>query len=316
MDATDGASLPQSGTGRGTIAMIHAVTRLIRLDAGLFALGIGPVGGAHPYSASGITLPCIQVTSPPSSEFDAVEIFGAWNDNGAWLGAEGGTVVLRVPPGGGQVLATLFTGPGFSTTELDDVSILRLDQLHTSVLRTPDVPVAGGSSFEEAQLPAPFADVDDFLPDAVAEAVPEPPAAGEAELEIALHMERLGDMMFPGNVWCGKIGDRLQIEAFGIRGTGADGPLPLEYMAYGPAGRQTRWVTDGQICGSRGRGIPLTGFAVRLAPGVADAYEVTYQGSFFGSGATLPFQNGAPCLPPGQEEFLEAIHVRVKRRDR
>jgi hypothetical protein len=180
-------------------------------------------------------------------------------------------------------------------------------------VRKPGVSLPPPPPEAPALLTTAFADADDtFMLAETSEAAADPDAIA---LEITLHMERLGDMMFGANAWCGRIGARMQIEAFAMRGTSLGMPLQLEYMAFGPAGRQTRWMADGQLCGTRGRGIPLTGFAVRLAPAMAQSFDVTYQGSFFASGATLPCRNGAVCLPPGPEDYLEAMHVAVTPRE-
>jgi hypothetical protein len=82
----------------------------------------------------------------------------------------------------------------------------------------------------------------------------------------------------------------------------------------GPKGRQTPWVTDAKLCGTRGQGLPLTGFAIRLAPHVAERFDVVYQGAFFESGVAGPHRNGELCIPPITDDPLEAINVRMIRR--
>ena len=66
--------------------------------------------------------------------------------------------------------------------------------------------------------------------------------------------------------------------------------------------------------GTRGQRLPLTGFAVRLAPQVSHRFDVLYEGAFFESGIAGPFRNGELCLPPLADDPLEAINVRVIRR--
>jgi hypothetical protein len=267
------------------MATLSAVARVIRLDQGLYAMTIGPLGAA---SGTRITLPCIQLTSPPSAELDPVDLLTAWDDQGAWLGPEGGTVVVRAPPGGGQVLATLYDEQAVDAAVLADFEIRRLDQPRPAPAR-PEPPPA-------------IAARDPAL------------AAGEVAIEVALHVQRLGDRTFSGGVWCGTIGQKLQIEALGIRPLERIAETDIEYKAFGPAGRETRWVSEGKLCGTRGRGIPLTGFAIRLVPHLADRFDVLYQGAFFMSGVMVPVRNGEPCLPPLADDYLEAVNIRVVER--
>ena len=139
-------------------------------------------------------------------------------------------------------------------------------------------------------------------------------AAAEVRTEIVLHIERMGDRQFAGEGWVGNRGRKLQIEAFSIRPFELLTARDIQFRAFGPNGRETPWVTDGNLCGTRGRGIPLTGFAVRLAPNVSNDYEVIYQGAFFESGASNTCRNGDPCKAAIADEPLEAICVRIVRR--
>jgi hypothetical protein len=82
-------------------------------------------------------------------------------------------------------------------------------------------------------------------------------------------------------------------------------------MAIGPNGRQTPWITDAKLCGTRGRGLALTGFAIRLAPTLSDRFDVVYEGSFFASGASSPKRDGETCRSYIADDPLEAIRLRV-----
>jgi hypothetical protein len=106
----------------------------------------------------------------------------------------------------------------------------------------------------------------------------------------------------------------LRIEAFSIRPVDTLLARDIEFKALGPKGRQTPWVTDAKLCGTRGQGLPLTGFAIRLAPHVAERFDVVYQGAFFESGVAGPHRNGELCIPPITDDPLEAINVRLIRR--
>ena len=136
----------------------------------------------------------------------------------------------------------------------------------------------------------------------------------EIASELILHIERQGDRRLPGQGWAGNRGQRLRIEGFAIRPLEVIAPGDLEYMGYGPAGRQTPWVSDAKLCGTRGRGLPLTGFAIRLTPRLRERFDVIYEGDFFDSGATGPKRNGEPCLPASVDDPLSAVRLRLVER--
>jgi hypothetical protein len=85
----------------------------------------------------------------------------------------------------------------------------------------------------------------------------------------------------------------------------------IEYKAYGRGGRETPWVTAAALCGTRGQSIPLTGFALRLAAGPSERFDVVYQGAFVESGVSPPRRNGEACLPSRIDDGLEAMHIRL-----
>jgi hypothetical protein len=89
------------------------------------------------------------------------------------------------------------------------------------------------------------------------------------------------------------------------------GATDIEYKAYGPGGRETPWVTAAALCGTRGQGIALTGFAIRLAAEPSERFDVVYQGAFVESGVTGPRRNGEPCVPSRIDDALEAMHIRL-----
>jgi hypothetical protein len=91
-------------------------------------------------------------------------------------------------------------------------------------------------------------------------------------------------------------------------------PADMEFKGFLPNGTETQWVRGGVLCGTRGRRLPLTGFAVRVVPHLADRFEVTYQGSFFMSGISAVHRNGEPCRAQTGDDPLEAMSVRLVER--
>ncbi len=273
--------------------------RLIRVEHGLHVLLVGPTAGRVGV-LEGIALPAIQISSPPSDRFDPVEIITTWNDTGAWLGKNGGVVVLRAPPGGGELLITAYAEPGGPPAFPHDIEVRTIDQVNR---RTE------GDRIPDPLRPAALADT----------APPTPPAETptdprDDELWITLHIARQGDRSFPARGWVGNVGRRIQIEAFSISPGGKLSPDDIEYKAFGPQGRETQWTTNGKLCGTRGRGLPLTGFAIQPLPHIRGRFDVIYQGAFFDSGTTEPCRNGEPCRPARVDDVLEAINLRVVER--
>jgi hypothetical protein len=272
-----GATLPttlQSSVLSAT--QVPAQGRALHLNEGLYVLHLGAI--ANPSDPGGlIVLPATQLVASPSGAGQRVKIAASSGDRDGWYGPEGGTVVLQAPPGGGAVIVTTY-GAQAGEVALD---IRRLDGSREHVGIAPAAP---------AQITS------------LGQAVP---------TEILLHLERSGDRRVAGEGWVGNRGLKLRVEAFGIRPLKTLSPADVEYKAFGPNGVETSWASEGKLCGTRGRGLPLTGFAVRLAPSVQARFDVVYQGSFFSSGVIGPVRNGTPCRPVVANDPLEAINVRV-----
>jgi hypothetical protein len=291
------AAPPAAGAASGSaedapalsIAHVPGVTasaKLVELPRGLYALSIGETEGAR-RALAGAAVPATHITRLPQDGVAGVEVFAASAGATGWLGPEGGTVVIKVPSERGHVLITTYRCDDQEPVPLQ-IQITRIDRAAQS---------------------APASDA------APAGAPGRKPAAAEIGLEIVLHIERAGDRRFAGGEWIGNRGQRRRIEAFGICPAEALAPSDIEYKAYGPNGRETPWVSDAKLCGTRGRGMPLTGFAIRLAPRLSGRYDIVYEGAFFDSGIAGPRRNGEPCLPAREDDPLEAVRIRLIARE-
>lgn len=287
----------QPDTKTRTAATAHAndiqpvavtAVRMLTVDEGLYALRIGEIGGASG-TISGVEFPVAQVAAPFAEDGESLEIVASFPRRGSWLGREGGTVIIRSPTGGGQIIVT-----AYGHAEQPAVPL-------TLELRRLDGPATGGAVERGGAAPALAAS--------------EPAAEGDARevpTEILLHIERAGDRLFPGRGWVGALGRKLRIEAFSIRPLEAIGPGDIEFKGFLPRGGETQWVQGGLLCGTRGRRLPLTGFAVRLAPRLASRFDVVYQGSFFSEGISAPERNGQPCRGAASaDDPLEAMNIRI-----
>src|SRR5439155_14017597 len=141
-------------------------------EQGLYALEIAGTTGRRG-EMSGAPLPVIQVSSPPGERTSNVEIIGASSDAASWVGRDGGTVVVKSPPGGGNVWVTAFGRPEDALVP-PRVEPRPLDRRQSN-----------------AAMPGPLAVLT---------------GADEIRTEIVLHVERLGDRRFSGKGWVGSRG--------------------------------------------------------------------------------------------------------------
>ena len=162
-------------------------------------------------------------------------------------------MILRSPAGGGYVIVTVYGDRGAA----DERAVARS--------AAPRRRSAAG-----AEPPACWS-----RPAARAAALT---GTRDVPTEILLHIERAGDRLFPGRGWVGALGRQMRIEAFSIRPLERLAPADIEMKGFLPDGGETPWVPGGALCGTRGRGLPLIGFAVRVAPQRADRFDVQLPG--------------------------------------
>lgn len=260
--------------------------RVMSLGAGLYTLHVGAAGG-EPLQIGGLALPMTHIGMPAAGDVKPVEIVAAYPGHGSWLGPTGGTVVLSAPPGGGVILVTGYVAAG-QVAAAPDIELRRLDR--PDMVAGPGVEPAAGRGDGT------------------------PAALREIPTEIMLHIERVGDRLFPGRGWVGALGRKLRVEAFGLRPLERLAPGDIEFKAFEPNGEETPWVAGGTLCGTRGRGMPLIGFAVRVAPHLRDRFDAIYEGSFFDSGIVGPHRNGEPCRAAIADDPLEAMNIRLVER--
>lgn len=277
-----GSAAPASSLPEPPTVAVTAV-RMVRVDEGLYALRVGELAGGIG-EISGMAVPAAHISVPFAEDGGGAEIVASFPRRGPWVGRDGGTAILRAPVGGGFVVVTVYGAPGQQAASLS-LDLRRLDGPPDSVAAASTAPARAAAG---------------------------PAGAGgghDIPTEILLHLERAGDRLFPGRGWVGALGRRIRIEAFSIRPLDRLAPADIEMKGFLPNGGETPWIPGGALCGTRGRGLPLTGFAVRIAPQQAGRFDVRYQGSFFVGGISETQQNGAPCRSATADDPLEAINV-------
>ena len=76
-------------------------------------------------------------------------------------------------------------------------------------------------------------------------------------------------------------------------------------------GETTPWMSAGEYCGTRGSGVPLVAFAVRVNPAVSSAYQCSYAGQFLSGTVIGPFDDGRLCRSEAPGDPLVAIELRL-----
>jgi hypothetical protein len=262
--------------------IVPVIARVVRLQAGL---GIAEINAAP--SSDGHDSAPVWVGQLPSAA-DNIDLLAAQGRGEQWLPGGDNLVVVRSSQPGALLLATAFGSPG----------------------QQPSAPKAAVCALEAPGMTA-------YRPSDVVPAEPpltERPLSRrqrEIRAEVTVHLEGVGDRVFPGAAWAGKPGERKRIEGFAIRPLQELRPNEIEYKVLHPGGVETQWVSGPQFCGTRGRSLPIVGFAVRIAPHVQDQFSVVYQAAFFRGGITEPRSNGAPCMPAITGDALEGINIRV-----
>ena len=135
------------------------------------------------------------------------------------------------------------------------------------------------------------------------------PLPREIGAEILLRLIEIGDRRFDGPGWAGMPGSAQRIEAISIRPRDELAPDAVEFRVFAAEDRATPWVGNGNYAGTSGLNLPLTGFAARPAPAIADRFDVVYEGWFAEGGAVGPLRNGETCLSPVPDDPIEALRV-------
>ena len=232
-------------------------------------------GGAAPV-AGRIPLPSVQITTVPvPAAGSGVEVLGSLP--GGWLARAGDTLVVRVF--------------GALPSNILLTSLKAADRQHEN-LRLQLTRLG--------ELPATEAPADVAVP---------PPSPA---FELLLHISRQGDTRFPISAWAGVLGQRQWIEAFTVEGVAANA---IEYKGLTANGWETAWLPAGELCGSRGMGVPLIGFSFRLKGEIAERFDCVYEGAFVSGRRTAPARNGAPCRSDVIGDPLEGILLRLISKD-
>ncbi|MGP0074275.1 MAG: glycosyltransferase [Bryobacteraceae bacterium] len=255
---------------------LEASAKVLTLPVGVFAFTVE--GGAAAITADELAVPALQLGLAPMNSPGTVEFLAGAGTLDRWLTRSTDTFIVRIS--GGSV-ALLLTSVRFPDSPVLNINVQRID----------------------AEQPA-------LAPDVAANG-----ASGVLPTQILAHIENFGDIYF-GDGRAGFHGQKLRMEAFAILAVGPLDPDSIEYSGVMADGYQTPWLSNQILCGSRGRAVPLTGFAIRLKPEIAERYDCTYSGKFVSGSTFGPFKNGELCTSNVPGDPLEAFDLQIVERVR
>ena len=137
----------------------------------------------------------------------------------------------------------------------------------------------------------------------------EEPSANLVPLGFLAHIQRVGEVEFAAGTIAGPNGDEW-IEGFAILPQ-TDQASILEYSGVRADGAITPWHECGEFCGTRGMGLALFGFSLRIKPPYAETHDCAY-GARFASGRILDsLHDGALCQSDMPDDPILAMEVRL-----
>lgn len=254
---------------------LSASVQLLTLPAGVYTINVKD-GALTENRSEEMTLPALQVGLAPKQPAGDVEFLAREGTADRWLAWASDMIIIKIFGDSASLMLTSVRLPNSPALAID---IRRL----------------GGESFPGTSEPQ----------------------AGQTAIskrsgptQILTHIQNLGDVPFTDGL-AGCIGGRLWIEAFAIGSVGQLTPDLIEYCGVTADGFQTPWLGNQVLCGSRGRGMPMVGYAIRLKPEVAEKYDCTYTGKFV-SGSTIgPVKNGDLCSSDLTGDPLWGIELQI-----
>jgi hypothetical protein len=262
--------------------------RLVPLDPGFYAFSLA-AGSGWRDPVAGLALPAVHVCAPPDS--DAVAVTDSFGGAGSWLGGRHRMLFVEALSGGGAALVTSYLARD------PDAAPLEIE-----IRRIGDGQAAPG---------APISESPPALTLRMSGAPLQQPGQPVA-FDVLAHIRGRGDVRFVETPWAGRLGPGLWIEAFTLLTRNQAAAAAIEYKGLTAGGNETPWIGCGAPCGTRGRGLPLIGFAIRqkAVPG-GGQFDCEYTGHFQSGVTAGPLRNGAPCLSPNENDPLEGMQLRI-----
>lgn len=301
LEPSVGESLPEEG--------LSASAQVLPLPTGLYLFSVKAAAPLAERSTGQLSLPAMHVGLGPGVRSDQVEFMSGPGNGGTWLFAHGDVLIVKVNGSGATLILTSVR------SSVGEVLSIEVERLEARTQAAASVPTQGANISDKLpRAPSQAADVQ-------APAAQTPKSADPVDealtlpLQIKTHIRARGDMSFADAPWAGRVAPGLWIESFSVQPLKHLGAQHIEYKALTGTGFETPWLSDDQICGTKGMSVPLVGFAVRLKPGSeASSYDCEYSGYYRSSVVVGPLRNGAPCRSTVANDPLEGIQIRIVKR--
>lgn len=144
-------------------------------------------------------------------------------------------------------------------------------------------------------------------PGSVQQAVPALHVAG------TVHQQDIGDIPLADGQWAGVKEQGKRLELFTMKVVESAG-VSLSYKGHLQGLGDTKWMDQGQPCGTSGQNRRVEAFALRLYGPQALNYDVFYQGHIQDLGDSPICSNGDLCGARGQGRRIESIKVWIQQR--
>jgi GT2 family glycosyltransferase/glycosyltransferase involved in cell wall biosynthesis len=293
---------------------LSATVEILPLVKGLYLFSVQATTPQRIGDDHELTLPALQVGLGPGTPAGQVDFMYGPRTEGAWLCERRDTIVVKVKDASTILMLTSVQLPGMPPLEIE---IKRLDNPGSPVTRAAraqpqpqPAPEPPRPAIVQQQIPMRPA-----APQPAPVAAPVPPPSWHSQrsikLAIVAHVQNRGDMSFSEGQWAGAAGHRLAIESFTISPQEGIAPEMIEYKAVTATGMETPWVAGGSPCGTRGMGLPLVGYAVRVKPPASASYTCEYGATLVSGRAVGPARGGTPCRSPDSGDPLEALWVTI-----
>ena len=265
-----GASPPMSDpVERQPPSVLNVASQLVALDAGMFWLALLP---GPDDAASG--LPAVRVCLPPGppGRPAAASISTARGDG--WLSSGDEACLLRVAPGGCEVLVTRYWA---TAGGVDPAPRLRFTRVGLE---------QSGAAIPQAASPG---------------------------AEVVAHVQDVGDVEGRIGEWIGVPGSGRWIEGFSLTPPPGIPAEALEYRAVLGRDWLSPWLPAGRYCGSRGLALPLRGFSLRLLGAAAAGFSCSYAARFV-DGSEIASAGAERVCVAATLAPLEAFQVHLRPR--
>jgi len=275
MDQVESPGDPQSHNARS--GDLESSVQVLKLPQGVYSFTIKE-GGSMRAKDETLALPALQVGVAPVQSPGKVEFLNGAATHERWLAYKNDMIVVRIAGGEASLLLT--------SVQLKDSASLAVDVSRLNA--------------ERSEQPAGPAEPENL------------PGDAEYSLDVNLtaHIRYVGDLSFDAGR-AGWPGQQRWIEGFAVSSAGS---LPLdcvEYRGVVSNGFQTPWLKGPVLCGSRGGGLPLLAFAVRLTPDFAERFQCEYSGTFLSGASAGPLHDGVLCTSAVMGDPLEVIELRI-----